>query len=75
MKTYRIAILGCRGRGTAAARAYHAHPCTEIVGLCDLIEERCNTLGEDVNVSARFSDLDEMIQQNFTRYRGDTHRY
>ncbi len=62
MKTYRIAILGCRGRGTAAARAYHAHPRTEIVGLCDLIEERLNTLGDEVKVSARFTDLDEMIQ-------------
>ena len=63
MKTYRIGILGCRGRGTAAARAYHAHPRTEIVALCDLIEERLNTLGEEVNVTARFTDLDEMIQQ------------
>ncbi len=63
MKTYRIAILGCRGRGTAAARAYHAHPRTEIVGLCDLIEERLNTLSDEVKVSARFTDLDEMIQQ------------
>ena len=63
MKTYRIGILGCRGRGTAAARAYHAHPRTKIVALCDLIEERLNTLGEEVNVSARYTDLDEMIQQ------------
>ena len=63
MKTYRIAILGCRGRGTAAARAYHAHPRTEIVGLCDLIEERLNTLGDEIKVTARFTDLDEMIQQ------------
>ena len=63
MKTYRIGILGCRGRGTAAARAYHAHPRTEIVALCDLIEERLKTLGEEVNVTARFTDLDEMIRQ------------
>ena len=63
MKTYRIGILGCRGRGTAAARAYHAHPRAEIVGLCDLIEERLKTLGDEVNVTARFTDLDEMIQQ------------
>ena len=63
MNTYRVAILGCRGRGTAAARAYHAHPRMQIVALCDLIEERRNTLGDEVNVSARFADLDEMIQQ------------
>ena len=63
MKTYRIGILGCRGRGTAAARAYHAHPRTEIVGLCDLVQERLDTLGEEVDVTARFTDLDEMIRQ------------
>ena len=63
MKTYRIAILGCRSRGTSAAKAYHAHPRTEIVALCDLVPERLETLGEIVNVSAHFNDLDEMIQQ------------
>ena len=63
MKIYRVAILGCRGRGTAAARAYHAHPRIELVGLCDLIPERFNTLGDELGVSARFTDLDEMIVQ------------
>ena len=45
----------------------HGHithtPRTQIVALCDLIEERRDTLGDAVNVSARFADLDEMIQQ------------
>ena len=63
MKTYRVAILGCRSRGTAAARAYHAHPRTEIVGLCDLIPERTDTLGDLLGVEARFVDLDEMIER------------
>ncbi|MEM7132405.1 MAG: Gfo/Idh/MocA family oxidoreductase [Chloroflexota bacterium] len=63
MKTYRVAILGCRSRGTSAARVYHAHPRTEVVGLCDLIEERLNTLGDEIGVTARFTDLDEMIRQ------------
>ncbi len=63
MKTYRVAILGCRGRGTAAARGYHAHSRTEVVGLCDLIKERVDTLGDMLGVSARFDDLDEMIAQ------------
>lgn len=61
MRNYRVAILGCRARGTAAARAYHAHPRTEIVGLCDLIQERMDTLGDELGVSERFTDLDEMI--------------
>ena len=63
MKIYRVAILGCRGRGTAAARAYHAHPRTEVVGLCDLKPELLETLGDMLGVSARFTDLDEMIVQ------------
>ena len=61
METYRVAILGCGGRGTAAARAYHAHPRTEVVALCDLIRERLDTLGNELGVSARFTDLDVMI--------------
>lgn len=61
MKTYRVAILGCRGRGTAAARAYHAHPRTEVVALCDLMKERRDTLGDELGVTARYDDLDKMI--------------
>ena len=61
MKTYRVAILGCRGRGTSTARAYQAHPRTQVVGLCDLIRQRVDTLGDELAVSARFNDLDAMI--------------
>ena len=61
MKIYRIAILGCRGRGTSAASAYHAHPRTEVVALCDLVQERLDTLGDELELAARFTDLDEMI--------------
>ena len=61
MKTYRVAILGCRGRGTAAARAYNQHPRTEVVGLCDLIPGLLKTLGDELDVAARYDDLDRMI--------------
>ena len=60
-ETYRVAILGCRGRGGAAARAYFAHPRTELVGLCDLVAERRDQLGEELGVGARYEDLDAMI--------------
>jgi UDP-N-acetyl-2-amino-2-deoxyglucuronate dehydrogenase len=59
---YRIAILGCRGRGTSAARAYHMHPSCQIVGICDLLPERLQTLGDELQVSARFADLDQMVK-------------
>ena len=61
MKKYRVAILGCRSRGTSAARVYHAHPRTEVVALCDLLEDRLNSLGDELGLKARFTDLDEMI--------------
>ncbi len=63
MKTYRVAILGCRNRGARAAKAYHAHPRTEVVGLCDLVKERVDGLGDDLGVSARYDDLDAMISE------------
>ena len=63
MKTYRVAILGCRGRGTAAARAYYHHPRTELVALCDLLPERLEQLGEELQVAARYDDYQHMIEQ------------
>ena len=63
MKTYRAAILGCRSRGTATAWAYHAHPRIEVVALCDLNRELLDTLGNNLSVSARFTDLDVMIAE------------
>lgn len=63
MKTYRVAVLGCRSRGMSAAKAYHAHPRTELVGLCDLIKDRVDAMGDHFNVSARFTDMDKMIAQ------------
>jgi len=64
MQPYRIAILGCRARGAAAARAYHAHPRAQIVGLCDLVPERLAQLGAELGVDAHFTDLDQMIEQS-----------
>jgi predicted dehydrogenase len=63
MKTYRVGILGCRSRGTAAARAYAAHPRTEVVTLCDLMTERTAALGDELGVSARYADLDQMMAE------------
>ena len=62
MRTYRVAILGCRARGTSVARAYHAHPRCEIVALCDRVPELLNTLGDELGVKVRYTDLDEMMR-------------
>lgn len=63
MKTYRVVIMGCRDRGTAIGRAYRAHPRTKVVGLCDRHPERTDALGVELDVAARFSDLDQAIRQ------------
>ena len=62
-RVYRVAVIGCRGRGTAAARAYHAHPRTELVGLCDLVKEARDQLGDEIEIANRFEDMDQMIRQ------------
>jgi predicted dehydrogenase len=60
---YRVAILGCRSRGQAAGRAYHVHPRTEVVAICDLVEDRLNGLGDELGVNARYRDLDAMMRE------------
>ena len=52
MKNYKAAVLGCRSRGGAAARAYYDQPRTELVGLCDLLPELYNKLGDELGALA-----------------------
>ena len=63
MKTYRVAVLRCRNRGTAAALAYYAHPRTEVVALWKLVPELLDSLGDMLGVSPIYSDLDAMIAE------------
>ena len=63
MRTYRVAIVGCRARGAATGHAYHAHPRAEVVALCDLMRERVDELGDALGVAARYDDLDAMIER------------
>ena len=62
---YQVAILGCGPRGTTAARAYHHHPRTEVVGVCDLVAERRDELGSrlDLPPSSRFADLHQLVEK------------
>lgn len=58
---YRAALIGCGPRGTSIGRAYAGHPRTELVGLCDLDAERLRTLGEALEVAARFTEVEAML--------------
>ncbi|MEE3233494.1 MAG: Gfo/Idh/MocA family oxidoreductase [Candidatus Latescibacterota bacterium] len=60
-KIYRVAIIGCGNRGKAAARAYIAHPRTELVAICDVKSELCRALGDDLNVQAQYVDYHRML--------------
>ena len=63
MKTYRVALLGCRSRGTSQAKAITQHPRTELVGICDLLPERLNALGDRFEVKARYADFEQMLRE------------
>ena len=63
MKQYKVALLGCGDRGTFASLAYKAHPRTEVVGVCDINEERLHKLGDILNVNARYTDADTMLSE------------
>jgi predicted dehydrogenase len=59
--TYRAALIGCGHRGTSIGRGYADHRRTELVGLCDLDTERLQTLGDELGVTARFTDVETML--------------
>ncbi len=63
MKTYRVALLGCRSRGTSQAKAITQHPRMELVGICDLMPERLNALGDRFGVAARYSNFEQMLRE------------
>jgi predicted dehydrogenase len=62
MKVYRVAVIGCRSRGPAAALAYDAHPRAKVVGVCDLQPELARELAGKLRAALPFTDMDEMLQ-------------
>jgi predicted dehydrogenase len=61
-KTYTVAIAGLGKRGTHHAEAFTANPRFQIVGLCDIDEERMNHAGKEFGVAYTNADCDEMLQ-------------
>jgi predicted dehydrogenase len=58
-------MIGCRSRGTSQAKAIVQHPRMELVGICDLLPERLNALGDRFGVpgSARYADFQQMLRE------------
>src|SRR5207249_11210030 len=63
MKTYRVALIGCRARGMTQARAIAQHPRMELVAICDLLPERLAALGDRFGVRARYTDFRQMLRE------------
>jgi predicted dehydrogenase len=63
MRTYRVALIGCRLRGTQQAAAIVRHPRTELLAVCDLLPARLNEVGDRFGVAARYSNFEEMIRE------------
>ncbi len=63
MKTYRVALIGCRARGMAQAKAITQHPRMELVAICDLLPERLAALGDRFGVQARYVDFRQMLRE------------
>jgi len=62
--SYRCAFLGCGPRAKGHAKAYQFINRGEIVGFCDMNEERLNPFAEEfAPEAARYTDLDEMLDK------------
>jgi len=62
MNPYRVAILGCGKRGRLHAEVFNANPRFELVGLCDVDEERLNACADLVARKPRlYKDVKEML--------------
>jgi predicted dehydrogenase len=60
-KTYTVAIAGMGKRGTHHAEAFAADPRFEIVGLCDIDQERLDAAAETFGVSYTNTDAEQML--------------
>lgn len=60
---YKCAILGCRGRARAHARAYENVKGGKLAAICDMKEDLLEGFGEEFNIDTRYTDLDEMLSK------------
>lgn len=60
MHKIRIGIVGL-GIGQHHANGYLTHPSAQIVALCDTNPDRLNTVGDNLKVTNRYTDYNEML--------------
>ena len=60
---YKSAMLGCGGRARAHADAYRFVNGGKLAAICDMNTELLHAFGDDFGISARYTDLDEMLEK------------
>ena len=60
---YKSAMLGCGGRARAHADAYRFVNGGKLAAICDMNTELLHAFGDDFGISARYTDLDEMLER------------
>ena len=60
MNPLRVAVIGL-GIGRKHVEGYGAHPGCEVVALCDLNEDRLNTMADEFAIPERYTDTAEMF--------------
>jgi predicted dehydrogenase len=61
--TLKVAIIGMGNIGNVHGRVYQAHPDTEIVAVCDIIEERADRAAEKYSCQGFYS-VSDMLRSN-----------
>ena len=59
--TLRVGVIGCGTVGLIHARAYQANPDVELVGVCDMNEERLRARSALLNVPG-FASIDQLLE-------------
>ncbi len=60
---YKSAMLGCGGRARAHADAYRFVNGGKLAAICDMNTALLHAFGDDFGISARYTDLDEMLEK------------
>ena len=71
---FKSAILGCRGRARAHAKAYESITRGKIVAICDMNEEALHEFGDAFDIGQRYTDIDQMLEY-YDAVRAETYRY
>ena len=61
MEPVRVGVVGLGIFGQVHLKAYTGLPGAEVIGICDLDEERVRKAGEEYDVAARFRDYRELL--------------